>query len=96
MTRSARTLAATNALILLANLVRSGHRWLDILVQFTAPALVGTVLLAVYAVINGEEADARPADRLGCVQPLALSVSGAYRSGESRVRTAASGGSRSG
>ena len=35
------------ALILLANLVRSGHRWLDILVQFTAPALVGTVLLAV-------------------------------------------------
>lgn len=41
------------ALILLANLVRSGHRWPDILVQFTAPALVGTVLLAIgYLVIR--------------------------------------------
>lgn len=41
------------ALILLANLARSGHRWPDILVQFTAPALVGTVLLAIgYLVIR--------------------------------------------
>ena len=41
------------ALILLANLVRSGHRWPDILVQFTAPALVGTVLLTIgYLVIR--------------------------------------------
>ena len=41
------------ALVLLANLARSGHRWPDILVQFTAPALVGTVLLAIgYLVIR--------------------------------------------
>lgn len=40
-------------LILLANLARSGHRWPDILIQFTAPALVGTVLLAIgYLVIR--------------------------------------------
>ncbi len=40
-------------LIVLANLIRSGHRWPDILVQFTAPALIATLLVAiVYAVLR--------------------------------------------
>ena len=35
------------ALVLLASLVSSQHRWADILVQFAAPALVGAVILLI-------------------------------------------------
>ncbi|MBN8552177.1 MAG: endonuclease/exonuclease/phosphatase family protein [Caulobacterales bacterium] len=35
------------ALVLLASLVGSRHRWADILVQFASPALVGTIILLV-------------------------------------------------
>lgn len=38
---------AAPAAILLASLVSSQHRWADILVQFAAPALVGTAILLV-------------------------------------------------
>ncbi len=39
------------ALILLAAILRSGHRWADILAQFVAPALVGTVILLIAYVL---------------------------------------------
>ncbi len=35
------------ALVLLASLVSSRHRWADILVQFASPALVGTLILLI-------------------------------------------------
>ena len=41
------------ALIVLANLIRSDHRWPDILIQFTAPALMATVVVTVvYALLR--------------------------------------------
>lgn len=41
------------ALIVLANLIKSDHRWPDILVQFSAPALVTTVVVTLaYALLR--------------------------------------------
>ncbi len=41
------------ALVLLANLIDSGHRWPDLLVQFTAPAFAATALLTlIYAILR--------------------------------------------